>query len=95
MYNAVAAATSRTCRQGVLSESLQAVIVMRMVSGHSSKCWMCGTTPVSPGWLLLGITVGRCDAQTLKLRHYNVIPDLSGPTHTPWTSEVTRHHDFG
>lgn len=42
-----------------------------------------GTKLVSPGWLVQG--VGTCDVQTWKVRHDNVIPDLSGTTHTPWT----------
>ena len=41
---------------------------------------VCGTSLISPGWLVLGITVGMLDGQTLEIRHYNVIPDLSGPT---------------
>ena len=43
--------------------------------------------------LVLGIMVGTGDVQTLQIRHYNVIPDLSGPTHTPNTVYLTKHHD--
>ena len=37
---------------------------------------VCGASLVSPDWLVLGVTVGTPDLQTLKIRHYNVIPDL-------------------
>ena len=36
-----------------------------------------------------GITVGTPDVDILKIRHYNVISDFSGPTHTPWTIDLT------
>ena len=54
-----------------------------------------GTSLVSPGWLVLGVMVGMCDIPTLTTRYYNVVPDLSWPTHTPWTFDLTKHHDFG
>ena len=37
---------------------------------------VCGASLVSPDWLVLGVTVGTPDLQTLKIRYYNVIPDL-------------------
>ena len=54
-----------------------------------------GTSLVSPGWIVLGVMVGMCDIQTLTTRYSNVVPDLSRPTHTPWTFDLTKRHDFG
>ena len=31
----------------------------------------------------------------MKIINYNVIPDLSGPTPTPWTLDLTEHHGCG
>ena len=57
---------------------------------------VCGTSLVLPGWLVLRGTVGTGEIQTLVIRHYNVIPDLSGQTHTPWTFDLdlNEHRDF-
>ncbi len=35
------------------------------------KCWVSGTSLVSLGWLVLGVTVGMCDVQTFQTRHYS------------------------
>ena len=56
---------------------------------------VCGASLVSPGWLVLSVMVGMCHIKSLKITHYNVIPDLSGPTHTLWMFGLTQHHDFG
>ena len=39
--------------------------------------------------LFWGVTVGTPDVEILKIRHYNVISDFPGLTHTPWTIDLT------
>ena len=55
---------------------------------------VCGASLVSPGWLVLSGMVGMCDVQSLEITYYNVIPDFSEPTHTPWMFDFTKHRNF-
>ena len=41
---------------------------------------VCGTSLVSPGWLVHSVTIRAKDVQLLKIRQNNVIPDLSRST---------------
>lgn len=55
---------------------------------------VCGASLVSPGWLVLGVKVDVCDVETMKIRNYNVIPDLYGRTYTHVTFDLTKHRDL-
>ena len=41
---------------------------------------MCGTSPISPGRLVLSVAIWTPDVQLMKVRQNNVIPDL------PWAT---------
>ena len=55
---------------------------------------VCGTNLVSPGWLVLGVSVGTCEVQTtttVTKMSFQVF--LGRPTHLgPF--DLTKHHDF-
>ena len=56
---------------------------------------VCGTSLVSPGWLVHSVTIRAKDVQLLKIRQNNVIPDLSRSTWRVWTFDLTKQHDLG
>ena len=56
---------------------------------------VCGPSPVSPGWLVLSVTVRAYNVQLLKVRQDNVIPDVSRPTWGFWIFDLTKQHDLG